>query len=392
MGSPPIVPRLASRPRKRSSRIERLLDRCLGTGLLLTVGMLRRRRPRPERIGSIGILQTVAIGDTILATALLGALRVRYPEARLVLFLGPTNAGLAPLLADVDEVVTIPVKRPTRAVEMLRRHRVDVLIDCGPAWPRLNALLAAFAGARYTIGFKSRRQYRHYAYDCVVEHSAAVHEVENYRRLGRAIDAASHVAPHLTIPRSTVVELPARPFIVFHPWPGGMLAALREWDPDRWVALGRHVTELGYLVVVTGSPVDAPRSADLVRRLRSASVTAISVAGTLDLSGFARLLSEASAVVSVDTGALHMAAALGTPVVSLHGPSTSRRWGPVGPHGFPVDAPGEGCGFQHFGFERRAHDEECMSRITVTMVLEQLTRALAIEGRVALDPRAHAGL
>jgi heptosyltransferase-3 len=388
MGSPPIVPRLARRSRKRSSRIERLLDRCLGTGLLLTVGVLRRRRPRPERIGSIGILQTVAIGDAVLTTALLGALRVRYPEARLVLFLGPTNAGLAPLLADVDEIVTIPVKRPLRAVEMLRRHRVDVLIDCGPSWPRLNALLAAFAGARYTVGFKSRRQYRHYAYDCVVEHSAAVHEVENYRRLGRAIDATTHVAPHLTIPRPAAVDLSARPFIVFHPWPGGMLAALREWDPGRWVALGQHVTELGYQVVVTGSPADAPRSADLTRRLESASVTAKSVAGTLDLLAFAQLLSEAAAVVSVDTGALHIAAAVGAPVVSLHGPSTSRRWGPVGAHGFPVDAPGEGCGFQHFGFERRGRDEECMSRITIDAVRDRLAEALAFRTRNRERPPA----
>jgi heptosyltransferase-3 len=381
--------RSAQRRPGRSSWIEKWLDRYVGTFLVAAVAVLRRKRARPSVIDKIGILQTAAIGDTVLTTALVRALRARYRRANITLFLGPSNAGLAPLIGDVDDVTMLPVKRPIEALRILRRQRADVLVDCGP-WPRLNALYTACAGAQYTIGFKSRRQHRHYAYDCVVEHSVAVHEVDNLRRLATALGADDRLAPGLVIPPEVRVKALARPFVIFHPWSGGSRAPVKEWPLDRWVALGVEIAARGYRIAVTGSGVDRSRSTDLVHALEHAGATAQSIAGACTLPELASLLTGAAAVVSVDTGVMHMAAAVGAPVIALHGPTRSRRWGPVGPYIFPVDAPGEGCGYLHFGFEREPRTRDCMRRITIEAVMECVDRALALRTRHATPAAARA--
>lgn len=386
-------PRHSRRDRRRigrSSWVEKGLDRYLGACLVFASGAVRPKRRPPSSVDTIGILQTAAIGDTVLTTVLLRALRTRFPEARIELFLGPSNIGLAPLLTDVDVVATLAVKRPLETIGALRRRRLDVLIDCGP-WPRLNALYAAYSGAHYLVGFKSDRQFRHYVYDCVVDHRTVVHEVENVRALARALGADDKSPPRLAIPPGTRTDVPASPFVVFHPWSGGSRAAAKEWALERWIELGVRVAAQGRTVIVTGSVADEPRSRHLVSQLEERGCAAHSTAGSHTLSELAVLLCHAAAVVSVDTGVMHMAAALGAPVVSLHGPTASRRWGPVGLHTFPVDAPGDGVGYLRFGFERAPKSTpNLMDRITVDVVSDRLRQAVARgrPARVAVPARA----
>ena len=69
-----------------------------------------------------------------------------------------------------------------------------------------------------------------------------------------------------------------------------------------------------------------------------------------------------------------MAAALGTPVVGLDGPTSSLRSGPVGSRAASVDAPGSGCGYLDFGFEYPSNPPDCMARISTDSVMAALRR------------------
>jgi ADP-heptose:LPS heptosyltransferase len=94
------------------------------------------------------------------------------------------------------------------------------------------------------------------------------------------------------------------------------------------------------------------------------------------------LLKRARIVVSVNTGVMHLAAALGAPTISINGPTDNRRWGPVGKWVEGISAPGAGCGFLHLGFEFDGHPTDCMERITVDQVRSAVER---------LSKRASAG-
>jgi ADP-heptose:LPS heptosyltransferase len=108
-------------------------------------------------------------------------------------------------------------------------------------------------------------------------------------------------------------------------WPSGSNAWLKEWPADRWDALARLLGSKGFEVYLTGGPADAPRNDAFLRA--HPQCPAISLAGRTSLAGLAWLFSRATAVVSVNTGTMHLAALAGAPTVGLHGPTNPLRWG-----------------------------------------------------------------
>jgi ADP-heptose:LPS heptosyltransferase len=94
----------------------------------------------------------------------------------------------------------------------------------------------------------------------------------------------------------------------------------------------------------------------------------------------AHVLRRARLVVSVNTGVMHLAAIAGARVVAINGPNRNGRWGPVGRRAVGVEAPGEGCGYLHLGFNFDGQATDCMERTTVEMVYEAAMKLMA-EGR-----------
>jgi heptosyltransferase I len=81
-------------------------------------------------------------------------------------------------------------------------------------------------------------------------------------------------------------------------------------------------------------------------------------------------------VVSVDTGIMHLAAALGVPVIGLHGPTSSKRWGPIGRNADAIDSPDPGAGYLYLGFEVPAVPPPCMEAISYETVLDECLKKL----------------
>jgi ADP-heptose:LPS heptosyltransferase len=287
-------------------------------------------------------------------------LRRALPHTEIVLFVGPANAGVARLVGGV-KVVTLPLTRPERAVRAVRAERVDVMLDFG-AWPRLNAVLAATSGARYTVGFRTSGQGRHYCYDLPVEHSAAVHELDNYRALARAFGVESSSLP--TFEPTASAELPAESYVVFHLWPGGYRSELKEWPWRSWRELAERVGQNGTMIVLTGAPADRERTQAVAADLR-----AVNAAGEYTFPQLVDVLAGSECVVSVNTGVMHLAAATGAPTVGLNGPTAAHRWGPLGARAAGVDSSYAGCGYLNLGSEYRGHREDCMEGILVDAVV-----------------------
>jgi ADP-heptose:LPS heptosyltransferase len=353
----------------------RLIDGYVGIPLVLVLGARPKKRLLPA-FSTLGLLQTAAIGDTVLMSGLLVDLRRSFPDVRIVLFTGPSNYPIAQLLKGPDEVVKLPVDNPLQAVRILRSNRVEVLCDFGP-WPRLNAVCAALSGARFLIGFRTSGEYRHYAYDRAVDHSARVHELENQRALIRALGVESTSRPSLKVDVPVPRGLSSKSYLVFHAWPAGYRAYLKEWPRSYWVKLGDGVRPLGYSVVLTGGASDVKQTEALRSCLEPClGKSVVSFAGKASLPETIGILREAAAVISVNTGIVHLAAAVETPVISLNGPTDSVRWGPIGPNSISIDAEGPDCGYLNLGFEYRGHREDCMSTIRPERVLEALRRVL----------------
>jgi ADP-heptose:LPS heptosyltransferase len=346
--------------RKRGSAVLHFLDRYAGIPAVAILGHARRKRALPSKIRTFGLLRTAAIGDTVLISAAIADLHAAFPDASVIVFAGPTNFEMARMLDGVDEVVEIPTLNIAAALRRVRSIAVDVMVDFGQ-WPRLDALLAQLSRASFTIGFQTRGQHRHYGYDATVEHSSHVHEIENYRRLMRALGVKTGNPPRLRPPSPDASS--AANYAVFHLWPGGRRKKLKQWPDERWVALVEEIASREMQVVLSGALADRAGNDAILERVRPSAGRFVCNAAGSSLQETVAMLAHSRLVVSVDTGVMHMAAALGVPLVALHGPTSSRRWGPISERAIAVDSPLDGCGYLHLGWEQSPRPLTCMECI-----------------------------
>lgn len=372
---------------ERGNSFNRWLDRFAGIPLAACSSVLRLGRraapvAEPQRVGFICL---GAIGDLLLLSALITALRERLPHAEFVLLTSRANAATVRLIPGIDRSAAFAVTDVSSMILWLREQRLDVLFD-STQWARLGAVLCNFSKSRATVGFETEGQHRAFGYSCKVEHRNDRHEVENFLELGRAVYPGLLGSPSLLLPQSPPDDLPgelsgrleptgdvgdALPQRVFlHMWPAGAHSWLKEWPADNWDALARLLSSKGFEVYLTGSPADAPRNAAFLHA--HPQCPAVSLAGRTSLMGLAWLFSRASAVVSVNTGTMHLASIAGAPTVGLHGPTNPLRWGPVGRHVralLPHKGP---YAYLNLGFEYPRPHTPCLDSLPVEDVVDAL--------------------
>ncbi len=210
-----------------------------------------------------------------------------------------------------------------------------------------------------------------------------LHRVNQYRLLlDQELDPEPSL-PHLTPPEAVVASWRARvgasgaPLVGLFP---GSNARARRWPTDRFGAVGRALVRHGARVVVIGGPVERP----LTAAVAAAVPGAVDAGGATDLVGLAALLSMCDLLVTNDSGPMHVAGAVGTPTVTLWGPSDPAEVGPPGPRHVRVDGgplPCRPC-FKNTcprsgpGTRIAEAHEECMRLITIERVSEAATRCL----------------
>jgi ADP-heptose:LPS heptosyltransferase len=134
-------------------------------------------------------------------------------------------------------------------------------------------------------------------------------------------------------PADRSIATPESPYLVVHP---GTTAAARAYPAPLWAETVRQLCAAGWQVLVTGSESERELTAGIVAAARAGlpdtlAAKALDLAGQLELAELARLLADAQAVLVANTGPAHLAAAVGTPVVSLFSPVVpATRWAPYG--------------------------------------------------------------
>lgn len=363
---------------ERNNQFLKKLDFWVGIPLLYCLSKFNRRSAsKPEKINTIGIFAFAAIGDSILSSCLLPTLKDQYPQAKITIFASSANAAIYPVLSGYDEVVVVPITSPLKALKLLRRYGLDLLIDTSQ-WPKLGALYALFIKAKFKIGFKTTSQYRHFGYDAVVDHSNAVHELDNFRNLLKPLGIICQGNPAFNLERIVdqkldLVDLEQhKPYIVYHPWASGTRLELRQWPTNSWVELAKIILSKNCQLIITGSPQNDADAMKLAGMIGSENKVCV-VAGKLSLLETAKVIMGAKAVVSVNTGIAHLADHLKIPTIALNGPTNSKRWGLVNSGSRNIDVPKQsGGGFLSLGFEYTSSSQYTMDQISVHEVMQTL--------------------
>jgi len=344
---------------ERANGLLRALDRYLGKPLVCLCIPFRKKRTLPSSIHSIALLKSAAIGDTVLLSAIIQDLLIHFADAEITLFTGQSNVQAGRMISGVM-VEPLPMSRPLDSLKLIRKKKFDLFIDFD-SWPRITALLTFFSRSKYTMGFATQGQCRHYLYDHAHKHSFNLHELENYRALIAPLAMQQKHSPKIEM---SMQQQKKR--VVLHMFAGGSRAYLKQWPKERWQALIDWLAEQGYEVALTGGAGDDCASFS----------GATHYAGKLNLQETAKLLTESHCVVSVDTGIMHLAAALGCRVVALHGPTSPARWGGVGPNVISLQPDLKYTPCIQLGFESKCSKPTCMQAITVEQVQQAIGHSI----------------
>jgi ADP-heptose:LPS heptosyltransferase len=161
-----------------------------------------------------------------------------------------------------------------------------------------------------------------------------------------------------------------RPYAVLVP---GTLWQTKHWRLEGFAEVGRDLARKGLTVVLAGSPKERPRCEEAARTCPGA----INLAGQTALSELAALIQGATICVTNDSGSMHLAVALGRPVVSVFGP-TNPVW--IGPYGRPyavvqARVPCSPCYLRRL--HQCHHDHQCMTSVPAAAVIERVNQTLA---------------
>jgi heptosyltransferase I len=323
------------------------------------------------------IVRLSAMGDIVHTVPLAVALRRAMPEARIDWLVDRRHLGVLDLFNAADSAIAIDPagawRKTVSVVRGLRKTAYDVVIDAQGLLK--SAVLARLAGGARTIGFAPAALREPAAvrfYTETVAPEPADHVARQNLRLLRAlgIDDTRIETPTRTVASEVAddVETAVGPkYGVLNPgagWPN------KQWPPEKFGQVAAAIQKSRGLawVVVWGPGEEA-----LARRVEEASSGSAMLAPPTGLSDLMALVQRAAIVVAGDTGPVHLAAAAGTPVVGLYGPTNPARNGPWSPEDVCVSRFGA-CECHH---KRRCTSATwCLDTIGVDDVIDAVERRL----------------
>ncbi|TYO99953.1 lipopolysaccharide heptosyltransferase II [Geothermobacter ehrlichii] len=300
-------------------------DACVGR---LLVNLLPQVDPETggQDPGSILLIRPGGIGDAVLLSPAILALKEKFPSCRIDVLAERRNAqvfGLCPAVERVD-----CYDRGGTLLRVLRR-RYDVVIDT-EQWHRLSAVVVRLIRSRLKIGFGTNERRRMFGHAVDYRHDR--YEADSFFDLlaSLGISPGPVEMPFLTVPEAARKEvakllsgLGGRPFVALFP---GASIAERRWGGAKFRELAAAIVQQGRAAVVVGGPEDREVGDFIVEGL----APGLNLAGRTSLAGSAAVLSQAQMLVSGDSGVLHLAVGLGVPTVSLFGPGIAEKWAPRG--------------------------------------------------------------
>jgi lipopolysaccharide heptosyltransferase II len=323
-------------------------------GFLSAIGRLIRHpaRIQPDQVRRILVIRLDLLGDLVMSLPVVTSLKEAYANAEVTVLALPYAAELLALVPEVDRVLTYDVNRVRTPREVLRPSN----------WRELFALVRTLRASQFDLCLSlhgrfacvmawlsrcpRRYGYRGEAYPCMLTHTLPgkrydIHQHETLYNLqlarlaGAPFDAAHPPAPKLTVPqteqrrmRHLLAEFEVRAdsvLVVIHP--GAANGSAKRWLPESWGKVANRLhKQLGAAVAVTGTANEAPIVEAVVQ---ACSFKPIVMAGQTTIPQLGALLKRADLLLSSDSGPAHMAAALGTPQVTIFGPTDPVVYAPL---------------------------------------------------------------
>ncbi len=335
---------------------------------------------------NILIVKLSAIGDVIHALPVAHALKQRYPEAHLTWVVEKPAYDLLINNPDIDEIIIFDkpkfksvaglIKNMPQLYKNLTRHRFDLAIDLQGLLK--SSLIIAMSGATKNLGYCNMRELSHLISEPVCGANSQGHVVDRYLDVAKFLgcDTKRVIFPiHFTAIEISQTEFIAkeigfnmdRPYVVLAP---GTNWTTKCWPIRRFIELVDKLLKKEIQVVIVGGPGDNHLSIEIQNQFYSDAFL-FNITGQTSLKQLAYVIKKGAVFIGGDTGPMHLAVAVGTPVVALFGPTDPKRNGPYQGENVVIQ-PNRSC----INCWRRECDIACLDEIEADTVLREIEKLL----------------
>lgn len=341
-----------------------------------------------------GILLTKLryIGDVLLTTPAIRLIRQAYPEAHITMVVNKGTEDVLRYNPHLDRVLAIDytflksvsfhkvLSYEWNFLQRLREFRYDLSVDFASG--DRAAFMSLFSGVPCRIGFTSHEGFRRWIFNRQSEIFAPIHTVERSllllkQTLGLETDDKSLELYTGKEEEDYIMQLLQRHnlmgkrFVVIHP---GAKFWFKRWPLERFAILTDILQkEMGLKVILTGGEQETEDIQFIISQMKT---TGLSLAGRLTILQLAALYKRALLFIGNDSGPMHIAAASGTPVIALFGPTEPEIWGPWGGGHLTIckkvpcsPCSNRGCNLKPYN---------CMEQISVDEVLQGVYQCLDV--------------
>jgi len=324
------------------------------------------------------IVRFSSIGDIVLTLPVIDALREHFPQAALFYL---TKTPFIELIANypgLEQVIQFEGLRHTR--KQLRKLQPDLIIDLhANLRSHLISLFHSMPVRRYQKQRWQRQQYVWFK----KQPAQPFHTVDNYLNVLRPLGVtASRTRPTLPVTDEAIAFIDQR---YASQWKGkpvvglvpGALHSTKQWLPERYRAVAHQLTTEGIKVIVIGSYADTP----VARQIQGGQPDIIDTTGQVPLRYLPALLAQCQVVVCNDTGPMHIAVAVGTPVIAIFGSTTpALGFSPLGEHDIIIETSlaCRPCHLHGRSHCPKAHFN-CMKLITSEEVIDHIHKKLYLK-------------
>jgi lipopolysaccharide heptosyltransferase II len=389
---------------------------CMSTiGGVLWLGRRGKNYPRltphsfhPQHIL---VIRLDLIGDLVMSLPVIRTLKRTYPDAEIDLLAVPSSAAIVAVDPDLAQIIPYDPniwRRPKALIQTknwrtafalrrrLKARHYDLAISVFGNWA---AILAALSGAPRRVGF-GQESYLGFMTDNVAgrhwdphDHQ---HEVDYCLALAQVAGATiteDDRVPQLTVLSQAQQEVEQlcqqegitadKPLLACHVSSNN--GQSKRWPVPYWATLlDRLIREEEANIVLIGAPNDLPLIEKITRRMHTQP---INLAGKTSLTQLAALLQRADILITGDSGPMHIAAAVGTSVIAIHGPTDPVLTGPVSPKATVLrsDIWCSPCYNAKGAADCRFYTTQCMKNITPTEVWNVVHEKLQKRSQVVVS-------
>lgn len=323
--------------------------------------------------GKFLVIKPSSLGDVVHSLPFLYSIKRCFPGSVVQWVIADSFAGLLeghPLIEKLWVINKDDWKKPIRILKSLKEFRAlsaglkaegfDMVFDLQGLLR--SALIAKATGCLRRVGFAEAREGGRLFYTHRVRGGRGVHAVERYLRMAEHVGCVAEA--EFPLPKLKGYNPLFKDYAAMVPgarWPS------KRWSAERFGELARRLPGES---VILGGRNDVGLAEEV---LKAAGGRAVSLAGKSSLKELVEIIRYASLVVTNDSGPMHIAAALGVPVVAIFGPTDPALTGPYGKGVKVIVREQAECSPCR---KRQCKDARCMGAITVDKVLSRIEKAL----------------